>query len=64
VSDNEIILDDSRRAVARARDAGNRVALSVWHDVPHSFYYMNALREAWRCRDEVVAFAEDALRQA
>jgi len=64
VSDNEIILDDSRRAVARARDAGNRVTLSVWHDVPHSFYYMNALREAWRCRDEVVAFAEDALRQA
>lgn len=62
VSDTEIILDDSRRAVERAREAGNRVTLSVWHDVPHSFYYMNALREAWRCRDEVVAFVTDALR--
>jgi acetyl esterase/lipase len=62
VSDTEIILDDSRRAVERARQAGNRVTLSVWHDVPHSFYYMNALREAWRCRAEVVAFIGDALR--
>jgi hypothetical protein len=38
------------------------VSLSVWHDVPHSFYYMNALREAWRCRAEVVAFVGEALR--
>ena len=63
VSDTEIILDDSRRAVERARAAGNRVTLTVWHDVPHSFYYMNALREAWRCRAEVVAFIGDALRR-
>jgi acetyl esterase/lipase len=63
VSDTEIILDDSRRAAERARAAGNRVALSIWHDVPHSFYYMYALREAWRCRGEVVAFVTDALRQ-
>lgn len=61
VSDTEIILDDSRRAVECAREAGNRVTLTVWHDMPHSFYYMNALREAWRCRDEVVGFVADAL---
>ena len=63
VSDSEIILDDSRRAADRARNAGNRVTLSIWHDVPHSFYYMYALREAWRCRDDVVAFVTNALRQ-
>ncbi|KQV30178.1 alpha/beta hydrolase [Massilia sp. Root335] len=63
VSDTEIILDDSGRAAERARQAGNRVTLSIWHDVPHSFYYMNALREAWRCRAEVVAFVTDALRR-
>jgi acetyl esterase/lipase len=63
VSDTEIILDDSRRAVERAREAGNRVTLSVGHDVPHSFYYMNALREAWRCRAEVVAFIGGVLRR-
>lgn len=63
VSDTEIILDDSRRAVERARAAGNRAALTVWHDLPHSFYYMYALREAWRCRDEVVAFVGAALRR-
>ena len=64
VSDTEIILDDSRRAVERARAAGNRVTLSIWHDVPHSFYYMYALREAWQCRAEVVAFIGAALRRA
>ena len=63
VSDTEIILDDSRRAAERAREAGNRVTLTIWHDVPHSFYYMNALREAWRCRAEVVAFIDAALRR-
>jgi acetyl esterase/lipase len=63
VSDTEIILDDSRRAAERARQAGNAVTLSIWHDVPHSFYYMNALREAWRCRAEVVAFIGHVLRR-
>jgi monoterpene epsilon-lactone hydrolase len=40
VSSQEIILDDSRRAVERARLANTAVRLSVWHDLPHSFYYM------------------------
>lgn len=61
VSDQEIILDDSLRAVERARLAGTAVNLSVWHDVPHSFYYIDALAEARRCRAEIHQFVEHAL---
>ncbi len=64
VSDQEIILDDSVRAVARARLAGATVGLSVWHDVPHSFYYMYTLAEAKRCRAEIVDFVARVLAPA
>lgn len=61
VSSQEIILDDSRRAVERAHLAGTTVRLSVWNDVPHSFYYMDMLSEAKRCRTEILDFVERAL---
>ncbi len=64
VSDQEIILDDSLRAVERARLAGTTAGLSVWHDVPHSFYYMYTLAEARRCRAEVVDFVARVLAAA
>jgi epsilon-lactone hydrolase len=58
VSNQEIILDDSLRAVERARQANTAVSLSIWNDVPHSFYYMSFLPEARRCRAEIVDFIE------
>lgn len=56
VSDTEIILDDSIRAAERARMAGCDVALNVWHDVPHSFPFIDHLSEAKECRMRVSAF--------
>ena len=61
VSSQEIILDDSLRAVERARLAGTAASLSVWHDVPHSFYYLDTLVEAWRWRAEIRAFIRRVL---
>lgn len=54
-------MDDSRRAVERARLANTTVRLPVWHDVPHAFYYMDTLVEAWRCRAEISEFVERVL---
>ena len=62
VSSQEIILDDSRRAVERARLANTAAQLTVWHDVPHSFYYLDTLAEARRCRAEILEFVERVLR--
>lgn len=64
VSSQEIILDDSVRAVERARLAGTEAVLTVWHDVPHSFYYLDTLAEAWRCRAEILEFVEHVLSRA
>jgi monoterpene epsilon-lactone hydrolase len=62
VSSQEIILDDSLRAVERARLAKVAVGLTVWRDVPHSFYYMDTLAESRRCRADIVAFVDGVLR--
>ncbi len=61
VSSQEIILDDTLRAVERARLAGTAAGLSVWHDVPHSFYYLDTLSEARRCRVEILEFVDRSL---
>jgi monoterpene epsilon-lactone hydrolase len=56
VSDNEIVLDDSRRAVEHARGAGVDADLTVWHDMPHSFYYFDVLKESRQCRAQMLGF--------
>jgi len=56
VSDTEILLDDSLRAVERAKAAGCAVALTVWHDVPHNFPFLDYLAEAKDCQTEAVTF--------
>jgi monoterpene epsilon-lactone hydrolase len=61
VSSQEIILDDSLRAIECAHRASTAARLSVWHDVPHSFYYMDMLPEARRCRAEILEFVERVL---
>lgn len=57
VSDSELVLDDSRLAVARARAAGTSADLTVWSDVPHSFASIDLLPEAARCRVQIAQFA-------
>jgi acetyl esterase/lipase len=37
VGDAEVILDDSTRLAARARDAGLEVSLEIWDEMPHVF---------------------------
>ncbi len=61
VSSQEIILDDSLRAVERARLAGTAAGLSIWNDVPHSFYYIDTLSEARRCRVEILDFIDSSI---
>lgn len=60
VSSQELILDDSRRAAECARRAGTVAHLSVWNNVPHSFYFMDFLSEARRCRTEIIGFIHRA----
>lgn len=61
VSDSELILDDSRLAVERARNAGVDAELTVWHDLPHSFALIDLLPEAARCRAQIAHFAARVL---
>lgn len=54
VSDSEVILDDSRRAVKKARESGVPAQISIWHDVPHNFYYLSFLSECKRFREQML----------
>lgn len=63
VSDSEIIYDDSRRAVEQARKSGTAVQLSVWHDLPHNFYFIDVLAESRQCRQQMLQFILSALVQ-
>jgi epsilon-lactone hydrolase len=38
VGDAEVVLDDSTRVAARAREAGVDVTLEVWDEMPHVFH--------------------------
>jgi monoterpene epsilon-lactone hydrolase len=64
VSDTEIILDDSKRAFERAKMAGCDVGLSVWHDVPHNFPFIDYLAEAKDCQIEISAFINEVIGKA
>ncbi|MFP5390626.1 MAG: alpha/beta hydrolase [Gammaproteobacteria bacterium] len=62
ISSQEILLDDSRRAAELAHRANTPVRLKVWYDVPHSFYFMDLLADARRCRADMLAFVRSVLR--
>ena len=64
VGDTEIILDDSRRIAARAREAGVRLSFSVWRDVVHGWQLLPAiLPEARRSLDEASTFLKAAVKK-
>jgi len=57
-SDKEVLLDDSRRLVARVQAAGGQAELHLWHGVPHVWQiYHPFLPEARRALDQAAAFA-------
>jgi epsilon-lactone hydrolase len=55
-STTEMLRDDSRRAVERARAAGVEARLKEWPDLPHVFQMLALLPEARRAVDEIGAF--------
>jgi epsilon-lactone hydrolase len=60
---NEILLDDSTRLAARARDAGVDVLLDVTADVPHVFQsYAGVLDEADQALDRAAFFLGQHVR--
>ena len=65
VGTNEMLLDDSTRLAARARDAGVDVVLDVTADVPHVFQmYAGMLDEADQALDRAAFFLAQHVRAA
>ena len=61
----EILLDDSRRVVARAQDAGVAVELRVYPEMPHVWPAMSAIiPEGRQALDEAAAFLRRAAVRA
>ncbi|MFE6489992.1 alpha/beta hydrolase fold domain-containing protein, partial [Streptomyces sp. NPDC057757] len=63
VGANELLLDDSTRLAARAREAGVDVILDVTADVPHVFQaFAGVLDEADEALDRAALFLRQRLR--
>jgi acetyl esterase/lipase len=56
VGENEVLLDDSRRLVDRARTAGVSVEIKIWPVVPHDWQLVPAMPEAKRSMREAAEF--------
>jgi acetyl esterase/lipase len=56
VSSSEMLLDDSLRAVERARCHGVDAKVKVWPDMPHVFQLIGVLPQSKRSLDEIGAF--------
>ncbi len=64
-SRSEMLVDDARRWVNRARAAGSPAQLQVWDDMIHVWQLFNPeLPQANQALDEVAAFLAAAERQA
>ena len=58
----EILLDDSTRVAARAREAGVPVDLTIWDNLPHVWHVaQHFLPEARAALDQAARFAKSAL---
>jgi epsilon-lactone hydrolase len=65
VGDDEVLLDDSLRYVARAGTAGIDVRLDVWMGMPHGFVgSIGKLRASARALDAIGAFLTDRRQTA
>ena len=61
VSSSEMLLDDSLRAVERARLCAVDAQATVWLDLPHAFPLFGVLHEAAQCRAVIAAFVAERL---
>jgi len=61
VSDAEVLLDDSLRAVAQAKAEGLEVDLKIWEKLPHNFYFLDFLPEYEEFQRQLEAFVKSAL---
>jgi epsilon-lactone hydrolase len=60
VGDAEVVLDDSTRVAARARDAGVDVTLEVWDEMPHVFHaWAGLLPESDQAIQRIGAWLQD-----
>jgi epsilon-lactone hydrolase len=60
VGDNEVLLDDSKRLAAKAREAGVKVDLKIWPVVPHDWQLVPAMPEARQSLREATDFLKAA----
>jgi epsilon-lactone hydrolase len=56
VGSTEILLDDSKRCVERARDAGVDAEVEVWHRMPHGWQGMPFVPESERAVERIGDF--------
>ncbi|MCI1016882.1 alpha/beta hydrolase [Herbaspirillum sp. C7C2] len=61
VSDSEVLLDDSRRALAQAQAEGLEVDLKIWEKVPHNFYFLDFLPEHEEFQRLLEEFVKNAI---
>ena len=62
VSEDEILLDDSTRMAERARQAGVKVEITIWPNLPHVWQAIEFfLPEARQALDQAAAFGKAAL---
>ena len=59
VGSTEILLDDSRRAVERARAAGVSAELEVWKEMPHGWQGLPYTPESQRAIDRAADFVRE-----
>lgn len=60
-STSEALLNDTLRAVEKAKAEGVTVELALWKDMPHNFAFIDGLSEAAACHQQVSAFISKAL---
>jgi len=61
VSASEALLNDTLRAVEKAKSESVAVEVEIWNNMPHNFEFLDGLREATACRQQISAFISNAL---
>lgn len=60
-SSSEVLLDDARRFAALAEQAGAKVNLEIWDDLPHAWQsFVGLVPEANQALDQAVKFFAEA----